>query len=82
MFVNIAVMMGIFLILFASTHAFPCQKKERLTKKENKAMKTITTTLALILGLAIGGFAGNYYGKAQILERMVMQTTDAMGILK
>jgi ABC-type dipeptide/oligopeptide/nickel transport system permease subunit len=42
-------------------------------------MKTITATLALILGLAIGGFAGNYYGKAQVLERMVMQTTDAMG---
>jgi ABC-type dipeptide/oligopeptide/nickel transport system permease subunit len=45
-------------------------------------MKTITTTLALILGLAIGGFAGNYYGKAQVLERMVMQTTESIVGLK
>ncbi len=42
-------------------------------------MKTITTTLALILGLAIGALAGHFHGKAQVLERMVMQTTDAMG---
>ena len=42
-------------------------------------MKTITATLALILGLAIGALAGHFHGKAQVLERMVMQTTDAMG---
>ncbi len=45
-------------------------------------MKTITTTLALILGLAIGGFAGHWHGVATTLQGMVMQTTESMGALK
>lgn len=42
-------------------------------------MKTILTILTLILGIAIGAVAGNYYGRATILEKMVISTQTMMG---
>ncbi len=38
----------------------------------------ITTTLALILGLAIGALAGHYHGVATTLESMMINTVEKL----
>jgi len=40
---------------------------------------SVILVLAILLGMALGGLAGHFHGKAVTLEKMVISTQSIMG---